>query len=118
MVEKLSKRKKKALAFRGKKDKEATNADDDEESKAIPIEKEQEPIASTSSSWLGNDSNKGPSSTKRKRNDSEKQSKPERSPKKQKVKDQVEKPLKEPSGKKRYILFLGNLPHQPSSVLQ
>jgi nucleolar protein 6 len=118
MIEKLSKRKKKALAFRGKKGKEATNLDDDEESKAIPIEQQQEPIETTSSSWLGNDSNKGPSSTKRKRNDSEKTSKPDRSPKKRKVKDQVEKPLKEPNGKKRYIVFLGNLPHQPSSILQ
>src|SRR5271156_5521847 len=63
--DKLSKRKKKALAFRGKK----AHKEEDEEANAVPVEDTtpQEP------SWLGNDIIKSTSekSKKRKRPDSE-----------------------------------------------
>ena len=65
MSTKLSKRKQKALAFRGKQKNKSTEDTENEELKAIPTEEESEENPGTTS-WLGNDAVKGPS-TKRKR---------------------------------------------------
>ena len=81
MSTKLSKRKQKALAFRGKKSK-ADGADEldfqTELEKAIPLDDPAEPAAGdaeqkpSSSSWLGQDIVKGTSTkTKRKREESQ-----------------------------------------------
>jgi nucleolar protein 6 len=134
MSAKLSKRKQKALAFRGKKEnKDTTSLDDvfgDED--VIPLEtaKESQP---TESSWLGNDT-KQPKSTKqskRKRKDTEpdtskasskstsEESKKRKlgpgpanpSKKRKTADDQVQEPSK------RYIVFVGNLPHLASETL-
>jgi nucleolar protein 6 len=117
MVEKLSKRKKKALAFRGKKTKQDI---EDDEAKAIPIEKEEETRTGTSS-WLGNDIVKGSSTTKRKRkNEPDEPTSPptKKKPKSSQAPSKKQKPdTQKPPAPKRYIIFLGNLPHQPSSTL-
>jgi nucleolar protein 6 len=114
MSEKLSKRQKKALAFRNKNGP----SEKDDEAKAIPITEDEEP----SSSWLGQDT-----SNKRKRDDeteepknSSKKSKKQpknrekgsNSPNKKQKVDESEEPAK-----KRYIAFIGNLPHKPSETL-
>jgi nucleolar protein 6 len=135
MSTKLSKRKQKALAFRGKKEnKDTTSLDDvfgDED--AIPLKTAKE-SQSAESSWLGNDT-KQPKSTKhskRKRKDTTElatskspsestsaESKkrklgpgPDNPSKKRKTADDQ---VQEPS--KRYIVFVGNLPHLPSEDL-
>jgi len=115
--EKLSKRKKKALAFRGKK---LPNTQDDE-SKAIPVEDPtpEEP------SWLGNDIVKSTSPKSKKRKRADEPSKPTTSSKKAKQSSKStsaqvtpEKTSKTKSpAQKRYLLFIGNLPHFPPEKL-
>ena len=126
MVEKLSKRKKKALAFRGKKGSNKEEPEN-EEAKAIPIETVE---TEENPSWLGNDVVKG-KSTKRKRTEDEQEvpSKPKKSKRKPKKQSETstndtsppatkKQKLAKLPGNKRYIVFLGNLPHQPSDTLQ
>ena len=133
---KLSKRKQKALAFRGKKptDSDAVKLDNTfGDTDFIPLEQPD------SSSWLGNDTKLAKS--KRKRDDpagtsksdnedkavkSEKSGKGDKttSSKKRKGEDgdgpskkrKVSTDGAEPSSK-RYIVFVGNLPHSPSTIL-
>lgn len=144
MVEKISKRKKKALAFRGKK----TKAEDKESGVGELPTASVEDREGAESSWLGNDVVKR-KSTKRKRDDddgdenatepqtpsdsvkSKSKSKSFPSSKvkpsdksadvtKPAAKKQKNNPLTENSrepGAKRYIVFVGNLPHQPSATL-
>jgi len=109
--DKLSKRKKKALAFRGKK----AHKEEDEEANAVPAEDTpQEP------SWLGNDIIKSTTEkpTKRKRTDSEpaKQTTPSKKPKT--TPNRTSNPSVKPPAPKRYLLFIGNLPHLPTPKLQ
>jgi nucleolar protein 6 len=125
MVEKLSKRKKKALAFRGKKGS-SKDEPENEERKAIPTEEVE---TTEKSSWLGNDVVKG-KSTKRKRTEDEQEAPPKPKKSKRKAKKnseasmdatsppQKKQNLAKPTGNKRYIVFLGNLPHQPADTLQ
>jgi nucleolar protein 6 len=141
MSSKISKRKQKALAFRGKKGNEKGDVDEKSEiEKAIPVD-EDEAATVPVSSWLGKDVVKG-SSTKRKRQDT-KNSPEEEGPKEQKkaktsvrdksqngvhVKNRPQKKQKPGSGEdldspakppaaKRYIVFVGNLPHEPPAKL-
>src|SRR5437667_9067071 len=122
MVEKLSKRKKKALAFRGKK----ARKEEFDETRCIPSE---EANPTESSSWLGNDIIKGPSK-KRKQTDQENDTPSTHKPKhksKPPSKSTSTSTTTSPATKKqklskpsliRYIVFLGNLPHQPTTTLQ
>jgi nucleolar protein 6 len=122
MSSKLSKRKQKALAFRGKKSK-PDSADKDSESaqleKAIPLEdgEEQEPksLEQQTSSWLGKDIVKGTStkSKRKRREDSPKDI--ETASKKSKTTPSSTK--QKPPAAKRFIVFLGNLPHLPPAEL-
>jgi nucleolar protein 6 len=124
MSTKLSKRKLKALAFRGKTKSKPTD-DDNEELKAVPIEQPEDSPLSTS--WLGKDAVKGPANKrKRKREDEGHQeqttgltasaksnSTTQRSPKKFKGETKPKAP-----SSKRFIVFVGNLPHLQPSELQ
>src|SRR5271154_3000429 len=113
--DKLSKRKKKALAFRGKK---VSKEDDDEEANAVPVEDTPQ-----ETSWLGNDIVKSTTekSKKRKRTDNEPAknttpSKKTKPPSKSKSTSSKEPQAKKPAAK-RYLLFIGNLPHLPTPKL-
>jgi nucleolar protein 6 len=127
MDDKLSKRKKKALAFRGKKDGKVK--EDGDEKKSTVNEENAKP------SWLGKDAPGKPSGKKRKRTDDVTDpatgTGPSQSTKKPgKRKAQVsdsgkdasagppskKQKTKEPAAK-RYIVFVGNLPHKPSAEL-
>ena len=129
MATKLSKRKQKALAFRGKKvdakDREADEAA--EEAKALPIDDNTQDVLTTS--WLGKDAS-SKKSKKRKRNDDEMAKTEKPKPTTDSSKENLKKtkttedrpPPKRPKqskepGAKRYIVFVGNLPHQPSETL-
>ena len=140
MSTKLSKRKQKALAFRGKKGKpeDAGDKPNDEQAeleKAIPLDEDDaeaaKPEAKTqqtqtsSSSWLGKDIVKADPATKKKRKRDElkdaennnKAKKPKTS-KSKKVKPDDEAAAKsKPPAPKRFIVFLGNLPHLPPAEL-
>jgi nucleolar protein 6 len=128
MSTKLSKRKQKALAFRGKKptDSDAVKLDNAfGDADFIPLEQP------ASSSWLGNDTKLAKSKRKSDNEDktvrSEKSGKGDKGPpssKKRKAEDsdgpskkrKVSTDGAEPSSK-RYIIFVGNLPHSPSTIL-
>jgi nucleolar protein 6 len=128
MDDKLSKRKKKALAFRGKKGGKAKE-DEDEQKSTVREEEDSKP------SWLGKDAPGKPSGKKRKRTEDvtdpatgAEPSQSTKKPSKKKAKaDDSEKDAstappskkqktKEPAAK-RYIVFVGNLPHKPSAEL-
>jgi nucleolar protein 6 len=132
MSTKLSKRKQKALAFRGKKSK-ADGADEldaqTELEKAIPLDDPAEVAAgdaeqkpSSSSSWLGKDIVKGTSTkTKRKREEtqdtgSENKSKKPKTGKSKTAADGTPAKIKPPAPK-RFIVFIGNLPRLPPAEL-
>jgi len=126
MSTKLSKRKQKAIAFRDKNKGKSKDDEIDEEAKAIPQDFPDEPSATTS--WLGNDTANTASTKPRKRKrqtvdeesqDDERTSTPAKpastsqpTPKKPKT-EKKDKPVQ-----KRYIVFVGNLPHLPSTDLQ
>lgn len=130
MSTKLSKRKQKALAFRGKKSKADGAAELDAQTeleKAIPLDDptevalgdaEQKP----SSSWLGKDILKGTSTkTKRKREElqdtsSENKSKKPKTSKSKTSADGTPAKVKPPAPK-RFIVFIGNLPRLPPAEL-
>ena len=133
MSTKLSKRKQKALAFRGKKLRADTAAENHDErtelEKAIPLNDdndaahvpETQPDEQTPSSWLGKDVVKGTSTKpkrKREEQDKEDDNTKEKRPKTSKPKKNksIEKPNKPPAPK-RFIVFLGNLPHLPPTEL-
>src|SRR5271163_4982652 len=127
MSGKVSKRKQKALAFREKKSGKGGTGrlatEEDEERKAIPIEenelKEEEKI--TSLSWLGKDAasagTKGVSGKKRKRKEDTMEDGESQPASTKKAKKSTAKKTDAPSNKpskpssKRYIAFVGNLPH-------
>jgi nucleolar protein 6 len=143
MSSKLSKRKQKALAFRGKKVNEKGDVDDKSElEKAIPLEEGGEEGVPVS--WLGKDIIKG-TSTKRKRQDkddpnseaesstskqkknsktakqdnsltSNKAANPPRKKQKPGSAGNAESPGKPPAAK-RFIVFVGNLPHETPAKL-
>jgi nucleolar protein 6 len=130
MSTKLSKRKQKALAFRGKKPKEINSPTDLDDvfgdADSIPLETPEE------SSWLGNDT-KQPKSTKPKtklKNQKPPPSEPQTTlptpSKKRKLEADTDTPSKSKKRKpdtedtgpsKRYIVFVGNLPHSSSETL-
>src|SRR5437762_9356542 len=103
MVEKLSKRKKKALAFRGKKGSNKEEPEN-EEAKAIPIENVE---TKEKSSWLGNDVVKG-KSTKRKRTEDQQDipSKPKKSKRKPKKQSETSTNDTSPPAKKQKLAKL------------
>ena len=127
MSTKVSKKKQKALAFRGKNSKGNVTEKPSEQSdleKAIPLEDGEEPEANPpeqTSSWLGKDVVKGTSSkSKREREeDSQKDTEtPSKKSKKSKSKKlQSESTNLKPPAPKRFIVFLGNLPHLPPAEL-
>jgi nucleolar protein 6 len=126
MSTKLSKRKQKALAFRGNKKSKVKDEGIDEEAKAIP---QGFPDESTeTNSWLGNDNAKSSSKNARKRKrqaeepnvhtsdpspHSEQQASPAQPTAKKPKVDKEEK-----QSQKRFIVFVGNLPYLPSPELQ
>src|SRR5579862_6710597 len=127
MSTKVSKRKQKALAFRGKNAKGNVTEKPSEQSdleKAIPLEDGEEPEANPpeqTSSWLGKDVVKGTSS-KSKRKREEDSQKDTETPSKKSKKSKSKKPQSEssklkPPAPKRFIVFLGNLPHLPPAEL-
>lgn len=129
MDDKLSKRKKKALAFRGKKGGKPKEEEDEHKPAVEATEEDTKP------SWLGNDAPGKPSGKKRKRAEDvtdpatgadPSQSAKAASKKKKKTTDSEKdgssappskkQKTKEPAAK-RYIVFVGNLPHKPSAEL-
>jgi nucleolar protein 6 len=128
MDDKLSKRKKKALAFRGKKGRKPKE-EDEEQKPAVEVKEED-----SKPSWLGKDAPGKPSGKKRKTTEDVTQPATEAGPS---LSNKVANPkskagdpekgastappakkqkTKEPAAK-RYIVFVGNLPHKPSTEL-
>ena len=116
MSTKLSKRKQKALAFQGKNKSKSEDANIDEEAKAIPQEDNE-----ITTSWLGKDATQGPS-TKLKRKRDEEQPSQTNATTPQTKKPKTKKPkaitTDKAQAQKRFIVFVGNLPHLPSTELQ
>jgi nucleolar protein 6 len=124
MDDKLSKRKKKALAFRGKKGGKPKEEEDEHKPAVEATEEDTKP------SWLGNDAPGKPSGKKRKRTedvtdpatgaDPSQFTKAASKKKEKKTDSEKDGPpskkqkTKEPAAK-RYIVFVGNLPHKPSA---
>jgi len=131
MDNKLSKREKKALAFRERKGAKVKENQND----GNPVAESDE--AENKSSWLGRDAPAKSSTKKRKRTaggtghqmikseDSQSTKSPQQMNKMgtKPSKDCTSSPpskkqkTKEPTTKKRFVVFVGNLPHKPSSDL-